>query len=157
VVLALHAVPVEWRMNMKTGAVRFRQLDDRTGEFPVINNLLTGRKSRYSYNVSIPHVETLRFDGLYKYDLESGACETYKYAPGVYGSEPAFAQRVGGTAEDDGYLVTFTTEEGTGASEVQILDAKDIAAGPVGRIILPVRVPAGFHATWAPGELMRRS
>jgi carotenoid cleavage dioxygenase-like enzyme len=151
-VLALHAVPVEWRMNMRTGAVKYRQLDDRTGEFPVINLDRMGRKSRYSYNVSIPTVDTLRFDGLYKYDLESGACETYKYASGVFGSEPGFAPRVGAKDEDDGYLVGFTINENTGNSEVEILNAKDIAAGPIGRVILPCRVPAGFHATWAPGD-----
>jgi carotenoid cleavage dioxygenase-like enzyme len=151
-VLALHAVPVEWRMNMRTGAIKSRQLDDRLGEFPVINNEFTGRKSRYSYNVALPDVETLKFDGIYKYDLGTGACQTYKYAKGVFGSEPAFAQRVGATGEDDGYVVSFTTNENTGASEVEILDAKNIAAGPIGRVILPCRVPAGFHATWAPGE-----
>jgi carotenoid cleavage dioxygenase-like enzyme len=151
-VLALHAVPVEWRMNMKTGAIKSRQLDDRLGEFPVINNVYTGRKSRYSYNVAIPDAETLLFDGIYKYDLGSGACQTYKYAKGVFGSEPAFAQRVGGTQEDDGYVVSFTTNENTGHSEVEVLNAKDIAAGPIGRVVLPCRVPAGFHATWAPGE-----
>ena len=46
----------------------------------------------------------------------------------------------------------FTIDENTGASEVQIFNAKDIAAGPVGRVTLPCRVPMGFHATWAPGE-----
>jgi carotenoid cleavage dioxygenase-like enzyme len=152
VVLALHAVPVEWRMNMKTGKIRSRQLDDRLGEFPVINNELTGRRTRYSYNVAIPDAETLKFDGIYKYDLTTGDCQTHKFAPGVFGSEPAFAQRVGGTAEDDGYVVAFTINENTGASEVEILNAKDIAAGPIGRVVLPCRVPMGFHATWAPGE-----
>src|SRR6185436_7505746 len=150
-VLALHAVPVEWRMNMKTGAIRSRQLDDRLGEFPVINNELTGRKTRYSYNVSIPDADTLRFDGIYKYDLGTGACQTYKYAKGVFGSEPVFAQRIGGKAEDDGFVLSFTTNENTGYSEVEVLNARDIAAGPLARVQLPVRVPAGFHATWAPG------
>ena len=56
------------------------------------------------------------------------------------------------TDEDDGYVVGFTIDENTGASEVQIFDAKDIAAGPIGRVMLPCRVPMGFHATWAPGE-----
>jgi carotenoid cleavage dioxygenase-like enzyme len=151
-VLALHAVPVEWRMNVRTGAIRSRQLDDRLGEFPVINNRFTGRRSRYSYNVSIPDAETLLFDGIHKYDLGSGARQTYRYEAGVFGSEPAFAQRIGGKDEDDGYLVVFTIDENDGNSEVQILDAKDIAAGPIGRVRLPCRVPAGFHATWAPGE-----
>ena len=38
----------------------------------------------------------------------------------------------------------FTINENTGNSEVEILNAKDIAAGPIGRVILPCRVPAGF-------------
>jgi carotenoid cleavage dioxygenase len=120
----------------------------------VINNRLTGRKTRFAYHVAIPDQETLKFDGLYKYDLGSGACQTYKYGPGVYGSEPAFAPRIGATNEDDGHLVAFTVDENSGASEVQIFDARDIAAGPVGRVKLPCRVPMGFHATWAPGDEM---
>jgi carotenoid cleavage dioxygenase len=153
-VLALHAVPFEWRMNMKTGRITSRQLDDRLGEFPVINNEFTGRPSRYSYNLAIPNEDTLKFDGVYKYDLRTGACQSYKFAPGVFASEPAFAQRVGGTGEDDGYVVAFTINESTGASEVEILDARDISRGPIGRVVLPCRVPMGFHATWAPGGQM---
>jgi carotenoid cleavage dioxygenase len=53
--------------------------------------------------------------------------------------------------EDDGYVIVFTTDEATGQSEVQVLAAKDFEAGPVARIPLPARVPAGFHGTWAPG------
>ena len=33
--------------------------------------------------------------------------------------------------------------------------AADLAAGPVCRLGLPVRVPLGFHATWVSGERMR--
>ena len=120
----------------------------------MINNALTGRKTRFAYHVAIPDAETLKFDGLYKYDLGSGACQAHKYNFGVYGSEPAFAPRIGSRDEDDGYLVGFTIDENTGASEVQIFNAKDIAAGPVGRVTLRCRVPMGFHATWAPGELI---
>ena len=154
VVLALRAVPVEWRMNLRTGAVRYRQLDDRFGEFPAINLEYTATENRYSYNVSMCPGELLKFDGLYKYDLESGACETYRYAPGVFGSEAAFAPRLGAKSEDDGYVVVFATDEATGRSEAQIIDAQHFAGGPVARVVLPARVPAGFHATWARGDLI---
>jgi carotenoid cleavage dioxygenase-like enzyme len=150
-VLKLHAVPVEWRMNVRTGAVKKRQLDDGIGEFPVVNLDYTGRKTRWSYHVSIAPGEMLLFDGLYKYDLESGARQTYRFEPGVFGSEAAFAPRVGSRDEDDGYVVVFVTSS-SGHSEVRILNAKTFEDGPVARIQLPTRVPIGFHATWVRGD-----
>ena len=151
-VLALHAVPVEWRMNMRTGEVRKRQLDDRIGEFPVINLDYTGRRTKWSYHVAMAPTELQRFKGLIKYDLETGAATTWDYAPSQFGSEPAFAPRVGATSEDDGYVIAFVTDAETGKSEVHVVDARDMAAGPVARVLLPTRVPAGFHGTWARGD-----
>ena len=151
-VLALHAVPVEWRMNMKTGAVRKRQLDDRIGEFPVVNLDYATRPTRWSYHVAMAPTELQRFKGLIKYDLTTGAARTWDYAPSQFGSEPVFAPRIGATEEDDGYVIAFVTDEETGKSEVQVIDARDMEAGPVARVLLPARVPAGFHGTWARGD-----
>ncbi|OYX57315.1 MAG: 9-cis-epoxycarotenoid dioxygenase [Brevundimonas subvibrioides] len=150
-VLALNAVPVEWRMNMVTGEVKKRQLDDRIGEFPVINLDHTGARSKWSYHVSMAPEELQRFDGLLKYDLGTGQAQEYKFGGGIGGSEPVFAPRVGSTSEDDGYVVVFATAP-DGTSEVQVLNAQDFDKGPIARIPLPVRVPAGFHGTWAPGD-----
>jgi carotenoid cleavage dioxygenase len=33
-----------------------------------------------------------------------------------------------------------------------VLDATDVAAGPVASVRLPQRVPYGFHAAWLPGS-----
>lgn len=154
-VMALHAVPVEWRMNMRTGQVRQRQLDDRLGEFPIVNQAYTGRKSRWSYNVSMAPDELQRFDGLLKYDLETGACQAYRYAEGHGGSEAAFAPRLGAVDEDDGYVIVFVTDPNAGTSEVQVIAAKAFEDGPIARIPLPGRVPAGFHGAWAPGDQIR--
>ena len=154
-VLALHAVPVEWRMNMKTGEVKKRQLDDRIGEFPVVNLDYVSRPTKWSYHVAMAPTELQRFKGLIKYDLETGAARTWDYQPSQFGSEPAFAPRVGATAEDDGYVIAFVTDEETGKSEVQVIDAQNMEAGPVARVILPVRVPAGFHGVWARGDQLK--
>lgn len=151
-VLALNAVPVEWRMNMKTGQVKKRQLDDRIGEFPAINQDYASRKTRSSYHVAMSKTELQRFAGLYKYDLVTGEAKTHMYEPSMFGSEPAFAPRIGAKSEDDGYVIAFVTDENTGKSEVQVIDAQNFEAGPVARVILPARVPAGFHGTWARGD-----
>jgi len=140
---------------MKTGEVKQRQLDDRLGEFPVINQNFTGQKSRYSYNVSMAPDEMQRFDGLLKYDLETGVAEVHRYNEGHGGSEAAFAPRIGAVDEDDGYVISFVTDPSTGKSEVQVIAAKAFEDGPIARIPLPGRVPAGFHGTWAAGELIR--
>jgi carotenoid cleavage dioxygenase-like enzyme len=154
-VLALRAVAHEWRFNLRTGATTSRQLDERIAEFPVMNGKHVGRRSRYGYHMSIADTDTLKFDGICKYDFERGNCDVHRYEAGVSGSEAAFAPRVGAHAEDDGYLVVFTQDENSGASEVRILDVREPARRPLARVQLPVRVPLGFHATWANGELIR--
>lgn len=149
-VLALRAQPFLWRMNMKTGEGREERLDDALSEFPVINNGLSGRKTKYSYHVIFDDCIEQRFSGLVKYDLETGAAVRHEFTKGVFGSEPAFAPRTQAKAEDDGYLITFTADLG-GKSEAQIIDAQNLTAPPLARITLPQRVPAGFHGVWAPG------
>lgn len=151
-VLALQAELHRWTFDMKTGQTTVEHLDDRRTEFPVVNLDLMGHKTKYAYHVTIPNTHTQVFDGLVKYDLESGNGIEHRFADGVYGAEPAFAPRVGATEEDDGYVITFLTDSTTGRSEALILDARDFGGKPLARVKLPQRVPAGFHGTWAPGD-----
>jgi carotenoid cleavage dioxygenase len=55
---------------------------------------------------------------------------------------------VGAQAEDDGYLITMVSDMGADTSEIMILRADDIAAGPVARVLLPERMGIGTHACW---------
>ena len=68
----------------------------------------------------------------------------------------SIAPRIGAVSEDDGYLVSFITDMEADLSECVLIDAKDIAAGPVCRIRLPHRISSGTHATWAPGDSLRK-
>ena len=97
----------------------------------------------------------MRFNALVKYNNETGQYDKWDYGEGVFGSEAAFAPVKGATrdnAEDDGYVITLVTDSNTWTSEALVFDATDIAAGPVARVKMPQRVPAGFHAAWARGE-----
>ncbi len=151
-VLALNAVPCEWRMNLKSGRCTTRDLDDAINEFPSINLDFAGQKNRYAYIQSIAPTNTLKFDGIYKYDFQSGKRERYGYEAGVFGSEVAFAPRINATSEDEGYLIAFCINESDLSSEIRIWNAQAIEDGPLARILLPLTVPAGFHATWADGS-----
>lgn len=115
---------------------------------PSINRRRMGRRARCAYNSFVPH-----YEGLVKYDLESKTSERYLYGTGRTASEAPSAPRVGARDEDDGYVVTFVADANANdGGEVLILDAKNIAAGPLARVHLPQRVPIGFHSTWVPGE-----
>jgi carotenoid cleavage dioxygenase len=154
--LKLDARMYRYRFNLRTGQTSEGYLDaDHNTEFPSIDARATGHPTRYAYNASLADAETNLFNGVVRYDNLTGAKETYFYGPGIYGSETPFAPRDGSAAEDDGYLVTFVTDERENRSEVQILHAARISEGPVARVLLPQRVPLGFHATWVRSEQLR--
>lgn len=156
-VLSLRAHLWEWRMNMKTGATKERQVDDSMTEFPMVNLDLTGRKTRYSYQGAIADVPFQAFEGLLKYDLTNGTHERHDFGPNRYGCEPVFAPRPHAKSEDDGYVISFVSSADGQESEALILDAQDFAAPPLARITLPQRVPQGFHATWVKASELKAS
>jgi carotenoid cleavage dioxygenase-like enzyme len=150
--LRLDAHLYRYRFDMRSGQTTEQMLDDDNSEFPSINLGMVGRQTHYAYAMHISPETTLLFDGLMKYDVRSGSSETYWYGDGRWGSEAPFASRAGGAAEDDGYLLSYVYDERESRSDVEVLDAQDVTAGPLCTIKLPVRVPLGFHATWVPGE-----
>ncbi len=137
-----------WRFNLKTGATREERLDDRILEFGMINARFAGQPYRYGYSTTALPGWFL-FNGFVKHDLISGESWSYTLPESRYASEAPFAPRVGATAEDEGYLVSFVTDENTGTSECILLDAQRIQDGPVCRVALPHKLCSGTHAWWA--------
>jgi carotenoid cleavage dioxygenase-like enzyme len=155
--LRLDAQLWRYRFNLRTGVTLEAPVDDANTEFPSIDARAVGRPTRYAYNVHISPASTLRFDGLVRYDNVTGSKQTWSFGPGRWGSEAPFAPRDGSRAEDDGYLVTFVQDEAAGRSELAIFDAADLTRGPVGRVLLPQRVPLGFHGAWIRADQLRSS
>lgn len=141
-----------WRMNLATGESKEEQLDDLNTEFCLPDTRLYGDKTRFSYHQYLPEdMYTVEFRSLVKYDHEDGSCARYDYPDGWFASESPFAPRAGAIREDDGYVVTIMMSIDR-RSECWVFDATDIESGPVARVKLPARVPAGFHAKWIPGS-----
>jgi carotenoid cleavage dioxygenase len=148
--LRLDAQFYRYRFNLKTGSVTESPIDDLNTEFPVINTQYLGRKSRYAYNVAIDNGYTLLFEGLVKYDNETGTSARFDFGDGRWGSEAPFAPRPGATEEDDGYLVSFVYDANRDRSEAVVLDAATMDEAC--RVLIPQRVPHGFHACWVPED-----
>jgi carotenoid cleavage dioxygenase-like enzyme len=143
--------PWKWTIDLDAGTVQAEQIDDQSGEFPRIDDRRAGRKVRYLYN-ALARSWAFEFDfhGVIKYDIESGRSQRFIHGDTAVSGEHIFAPNPGGTAEDDGWLLTMVTDRTTENSELVVLDARDLAAGPVARVHIPRRVPLGFHANWFP-------
>jgi carotenoid cleavage dioxygenase-like enzyme len=113
-------------MNLVTGATHEEDLSDLYTEFGTIHNGFGGRPYRYNYAAT--------------------------NEPGVFCSEVGVAPRVGGTEEDDAYLVTLTVDMSRDLSEVVVFRANDVGRGPIAHAQLPERIASGTHSCWAPGE-----
>ncbi|MGV0788513.1 carotenoid oxygenase family protein [Mycolicibacterium sp. XJ2] len=153
-----------WRFNLVTGQTTEEQLTDSITEFGTINSGYAGLPYRYTY-AATGKPGWFLFDGLVKHDLRTGAEQRFSFPDGVYGSETAMAPRsnvavqapgIDGTAEDDGYLVTLTTDMNADASYCLVFDAARVDDGPVCKLALPERISSGTHSTWAPGSELRR-
>ena len=147
----LQSHPHRWRFNMRTGQTTEQRLSDRVLEFGTINGGYGGRPYRYTYAVTAKPGWFL-FNGLTKFDTHSGVVDEFKFADGVFASEAPMAPRVGSSSEDDGYVVTFTSDLNDDTSHCQIFSAQDIAAGPIAKIRLPERICSGTHSCWAPAS-----
>ena len=144
---SLRSRPHRWRFDLTTGRCHEEPLSDRITEFGMINPAYIGRPYRYTYSV-LPADGWFGFVGLVKHDLITGEEQELALAPGVYVSEVAMAPRRSATSEDDGYLVTLTTDVAADRSQCLVFDAARLADGPVAAIDLPERISCGTHATW---------
>ncbi|MGI5486388.1 carotenoid oxygenase family protein [Microtetraspora malaysiensis] len=131
---ALH----RWTLDPATGAVTEERIDDRTVEFPTIDDRRTGLPNRHVYAVA--------GEEIVKYDVVTGASRTHRVgaSPGEAVFVPADPEA--GGDDDHGWLLTIVGSR----AELLVLDAADLS--PVASVRLPRRVPAGFHGSWMPDE-----
>lgn len=74
----------------------------------------------------------------------------YRPGPGDSVQEAQFVPRSPDSPEGDGWLLVPVCRVKEMRSDLVILDALDVAAGPVATLKLPVRVRATFHGMWVP-------
>jgi carotenoid cleavage dioxygenase len=59
-----------------------------------------------------------------------------------------FIPRRPDSAEDDGYVMYLAYDRDQNTSELVVLAARALLAEPIARVLLPHRVPYGFHGNW---------
>jgi carotenoid cleavage dioxygenase len=145
---ALQSRPYRWRLNRRTGTVTEGPISDTITEFGMINSAYAGRKYDYTYS-AVPVNGWFLFEGVIKHSVQTGTEESYRFAQGVYCSETVFAPRTNSQSEDDGYLISFTTDTVSDASDCVVFDAQRVSDGPIATIRLPEKICSGTHSYWS--------
>ncbi|MEQ1785756.1 MAG: carotenoid oxygenase family protein [Acidimicrobiales bacterium] len=148
------SAPLLWRWTIDTGAgtVTEEPLGDQAMEFPRVDERVVGRPHRWGYASAIRRADQDNgFGGdLVRIDGKSGDMTRIDLGAGRIGGEWVMVPRHEAAAEDDGWLMTLVYDARTDRSELVVLPAADPADGPVARVMLPNRVPLGFHGNWVP-------
>lgn len=143
------ALLYRWVIDQAAGTVSESQLDDVSTEFPRVCDSVVGGKHRYGYMAGLAG-STPYGERYIKYDFNDFSSRAVELGAGREGSEAVFVKHPNGSSEDDGWLLAYVYDSATDKSEVLILDASTMSDTPVARILLPARVPMGFHGSWVP-------
>ncbi|MEH3108219.1 MAG: carotenoid oxygenase family protein [Sphingomonas fennica] len=127
-----------------------RRLMPVSCEMPRTDDRYQGRPYRYGYEIVYRSADGSSAIG--RIDHETGALDVWSPGPGDTVQEAQFVPRTPDAAEGDGWLILPVSRVSRHRSDLVILDAQDVAAGPVCTIRLPVKVRATFHGTWVPAE-----
>ncbi|MSP92634.1 MAG: hypothetical protein EXR79_12665 [Myxococcales bacterium] len=142
-----------WTLDLAAKTVKEEQLADVAFEFPQVAPGRVGREHRFGFGLEIPastdhSLRTGQQNRVLKFDRKTGAVQAHVLGPGRQTDEPRFVPAAGAKGEDEGWLLSFLYDATTNRSELLVLDATNLAAKPVARVLLPRRVPFGFHGLW---------
>jgi carotenoid cleavage dioxygenase-like enzyme len=141
-------------LNLTTGEVTDEKLGPTYCEFGRADDRLCGLPYQYGFAAASSsdewHGPTHGYNGVIRYDMDSGDSKFYDYGEGCSAGEPVHIPSPDSDKEEDGYLMAYVTDPSKG-SFLAILSAGDIERGPLAKVFIPSRVPNGFHANWMQG------
>ena len=141
-----------WRVPLSgtTRTYSTSRLDAQAAEYPRLDERYAGLPHRYGYFATTPGEQgrAAVFDELARYDFARDHKELYRLPAGDLVSEPVFVARTPDAPEGQGYLLAVAYRGAEARSDLLILDAEQISAGPIAIAHLETRVPFGFHGNW---------
>jgi carotenoid cleavage dioxygenase-like enzyme len=149
-----------WTVDMASNGEEFASITRLTGmmgEFPRIDDRVTGRPYRYGWLLVIDPTKPVELKGgsaagmimnsLGFIDHETGAEQKWWCGPVSSLQEPCFIPR--GPGEGNGWIVMVCNRLEDHRSDLLLFDALDVSSGPIATINIPIRLRFGLHGNWA--------
>jgi all-trans-8'-apo-beta-carotenal 15,15'-oxygenase len=158
-----------YKVNVTAGSISKECITNIPTYFGTINPAVSGQKHQYVYaatgatgNINAPP------QGIGKFDIDGNAKDLWYPHEYEFCGEPMFAPKKSekpSDKEDDGYIISVLFNGKEKKSEILVLDATDIAAGPIARIPLGIAIPHGLYGcfsaadecNWSAEEIERRA
>ena len=125
----------------------------RADELEAVADARVGLKHRFSYLTlaTVTDAVAPRLEGLLKMDALTGKTEEHRFGPARCPGEPVFVPAAGSRSDEEGYVLTYVHDVANATTELVVLDASRLSAPPIARVLIPRRVPFGFHGSWIAG------
>jgi len=132
-------------------------------EFPRIRDDRIGQRVRYGFSGLQGPGADFNFNGILKWDFEENKLVgKLRFPEGVIGGEPVFipgspsSWSLWSSGDDRGYVGMFLWRSETKESTFALFDAETLSPEPVVEMLVPTRVPLGFHAFWINEEQFQK-
>ena len=138
-----------WTIDTSGTGLTFRDqvLDVPPADLPTIDPRHRGRAWRHGWLAELTsRPGAVSFTGCQHIDMATGRLDRWVPGPGRSSGEWLFVPA--GPREGEGWVLAFVYDAANDRSDLVVLDALDVAGGPVAEVHLPVRVPYGFHAAF---------
>jgi len=164
------AAMVRWTIDPASQSDRIEEcevLSDVRGEGAHIDDRWSTRQQRYIWipelmDAPVPQApggpgekvgnSPTLFNGITYLDTDTGRKERWFAGDGSTLQDPVFAPRAADAPEGDGHILVVRTRVGVRGGDLVVLEAQNVAAGPVAVIRVPVPLRLGIHANWVPAH-----
>lgn len=166
---AAKAYVTRWTVDYNSKSDEFEkdeQLSHVTSEFPRIDDRYATQVHGHSwmpvmdpampFNGPSARASGLRLNKLGHLNLRTGKESAWFCGPDSLIQEPCFVPRTPTSPEGDGYVIAIVDDIVRNYSDLVMLDAQNVEAGPICRIKLPFRLRQGLHGNWADEKALRR-
>ena len=145
--------PARFWVDLAADTAGWEQTDDLGGDFARFNDDFDGVRSRYHYMSAAvaPSVASATSTASCATTTPRGSARSGTPARPVTSGRACSPRIPQGQAEDDGWLINAVYDAATDRTDVCVLDARDVAAGPD-----RPGAPDPAHAVRIPRQLVRR-
>lgn len=150
-----------WSFDLSSAAPTFsvRRIFEQIGEMPMIDPRFLMQRARHFYfGTSNPRLGPMLewgakgppFTCIGHFDEAQQRLGFWYAGADSAPEEPCFIPRSATAAEGEGWILTLVGRRAEHRTDLVILDAQQIEAGPIATIRIPCRLHEGFHGVWVP-------